>query len=172
MKKIVSGSFLLLLILTFSVISAFGDDGRRYAGEDEIGRVRQKIETLRAWRLTEELNLDEDTSTRLFPAMRRSDRKRQKVEAENRVIVRRMREELTNTEPDRRVIDMALDQLSANRQLTFEIENEHLREVRSILSPEDTARYLLFQVKFQREIRQRIMHSGERMMGRDGGKGR
>ena len=172
MKKIVSISVLLSFFLVVGAAVASGDDNRKYAGEDEIGRVRKKVGVFRAWRLTEELNLDEETSARLFPAMRRSDRKRQKVEADNRRIVRLLREELRKSAPDRKVIEKALDRLAENRQQTLDIENEHLQEVRDILSPEDTARYLLFQVKFQREIRQRIMHSGERMMGRDGEKGR
>lgn len=158
-----------LLILGSSI--ALADDGRRVPSEKEIGRVRKKVEAMRAWRLIEELDLDEETTARLFPAMRRSDRQRQEIEADNRRIIRVINAELNRPDPDRKVIDRSLNELVRNRQNTFRNEEEHLQDVRKILSPEDTARYLLFQVRFQREIRERIMRSGRGGM-EHGGPGR
>ena len=161
--------FLILsLILVFSGTTALADDDRRVPGEEEIGRVRKKVEAMRAWRLTEELDLDEEMAARLFPAMRRSDRQRQEIEADNRRIIRLVSAELEKPEPDPDVVDKALDELIKNRRRIFRNEEDHLQDVRKILSPEDTARYLLFQVKFQKEIRERIMRSGMGGMGHGG----
>ncbi len=150
---------ILSLILVFSGTTALADDGRRVPGEEDIGRVRKKVEAVRAWRLTEELDLDEDKTAKLFPAMRRSDRQRQEIEADNRRIIRMVSAELNKPNPAPEVIDSALEELVKNRRRTFRSEEEHLQDVRKILSPEDTARYLLFQVKFQKEIRERVMRS-------------
>jgi hypothetical protein len=60
------------------------------AGERDLTRVRKKVEALRAWQLTEVLNLDEETSSRLFPAMRQADQERWKIETRNRELVREM----------------------------------------------------------------------------------
>ncbi len=171
MKKGRAVSLILFLILVFSGTAVLADDDRRIPGEDEIGRVRKKVEVMRAWRLTEELDLDEETTSRLFPAMRRSDRQRQEVEADNRRIIRLVSAELGKPEPDPEVIDGALDELVKNRLRTFRNEEEHLQEVRRILSAEDTARYLLFQVRFQKEIRERIMRAGRGGMGHGGPSG-
>jgi hypothetical protein len=113
------------------------------------------VEALRAWQLTEELNLDEKTSSQLFPAMRQADEERWELEAGNRELVREMSRLLERNEPDPQRIDRILDELQANRRELAEVEQRHLERVRQILSPSDTARYLMFQIRFQRDIRQK-----------------
>ena len=53
-----------------------------------------------------------------------------------------------------------LDQLQENRREVARIEERHFKKVRDILSPADTARYILFQIRFQQEIRKRVLQSG------------
>jgi hypothetical protein len=122
--------------------------------EKDLARVRKKVEALRAWQLTEVLNLDEETSSRLFPAMRQTDQERWKIESRNRELVREMSRSLEQGKPDPRKIDGILDELLSNRMELVRAEARHER-VRQILSPEDTARYLMFQLKFQREIKRK-----------------
>ena len=123
--------------------------------ERDLTRVRKKIEALRAWQLTETLDLDEETSSRLFPAMKKTDRERWKVEARNRELVQEMSRVLERRGPDPRRINSILDELLANRRELVGIEERHIKRVRQILSPEDTARYVMFQIRFQREIKQK-----------------
>lgn len=126
------------------------------AGEKDLTRVRKKVEALRAWELTEALNLDEDTSSRLFPAMREADQERWRIESRNRDLVREMSKYLERRNPDPRAINRVLDELQSNRRELNQVEERHLERVRQILSPIDTARYLMFQIKFQREIRRKM----------------
>jgi hypothetical protein len=123
--------------------------------EKDLTRVRKKVEALRAWQLTEVLNLDEETSSRLFPAMRQTDQERWKIESRNRELVREMSRSLEQGKPDPRKIDGILDELLSNRMELVRAEARHVERVRQILSPEDTARYLMFQLKFQREIKRK-----------------
>jgi len=125
------------------------------AGERDLTRVRKKVEALRAWQLTEVLDLDEETSYRLFPAMKQADQERWKIEARNRELVREMSRSLENRSTDSQRIDKILDELQSNRRELIRSEERHLERVRQILSPEDTARYLMFQIKFQREIKRK-----------------
>ena len=68
------------IVLTIAVLSlalivpAVPAGAEEMAKEGDLKNVRKKVEVLRAWRLTEELNLDEETSARLFPAMRQVHR--------------------------------------------------------------------------------------------------
>jgi len=147
---------LLCLLLLAGLVQApllLADD--EMATEGDLSRVRKKVEALRAWQLTEELNLDEETSSQLFPAMRQADEERWELEANNRELVREMSRLLERNEPDSQRIDRILDELQANRRELAEVEQRHLERVRQILSPSDTARYLMFQIRFQREIRQK-----------------
>ncbi len=148
------------LVLVFSIpLHAFGWND--LPSEQDISRVRKKLETLRAWELTKYLELNEETSARLFPAIRDADEQRLKIQAENRGLVRRMRESLEADSPLTEEINEYLDRLQQNRKEMARIEVEHMERVRSILSTEDTARYLLFLVRFQREVRERISKASQ-----------
>ncbi len=133
--------------------------------EQDISRVRKKLETLRAWKLTEFLNLDEQTSARLFPAMHEADKARQRIEAGNRGLIQRMAQSLKRGDVNQAEMAKILDRLQENRKEIARIEEMHFTKVRSILSPADTARYILFQIRFRQEIRKRIIRAGRE--GRD-----
>jgi Spy/CpxP family protein refolding chaperone len=147
---------ILCLLLLASLVQApllSADD--KMAGERDLKRVRKKVEALRAWQLTEVLDLDEETISRLFPAMKQADQERWKIEARNRELVREMSRSLESRSTDSQRIDKILDELQSNRRELIRSEERHLERVRQILSPEDTARYLMFQIKFQREIKRK-----------------
>ena len=136
--------------------------------EKDLTRVRKKVEALRAWQLTEVLNLDEETSSRLFPAMRQTDQERWKIESRNRELVREMSQSLERSNLDPRKIDGILDELLSNRMELVRVEARHLERVRQILSPEDTARYLMFQIRFQREIKRKAAQAFRQRKQQDG----
>ncbi len=132
----------------------------------DLERVRKKVENLRVWQLTEELDLSEAASSRLFPVMREADQDRLRIEAQNRDLVRELNQELRQETVDQGKIDRILDRLVKNRGEITQVEERHIRKVRDILSAEDTARYILFTIRFQREIRERI-----EALGRERGAG-
>jgi len=148
---------LLLLMGLVQIPLLMADD--EMASERDLTRVRKKVEALRAWQLSEVLNMDEETSSRLFPAMRQADQERWDIESRNRQLVREMSRSLENRNPDPQKIDEILDELQSNRRELVRSEERHLEMVRQILSPEDTARYLMFQVRFQREIKRKAVQA-------------
>jgi len=150
--KRLTGILCLLLLAGLVQTPWLAADDER-PGEGDLNRVRKKVEALRAWQLSEELNLDEKTSSRLFPAMRQSDEERWRIESRNRELVRELSRSLERSKQDPRKIDRILDELQSNRRELILAEERHFERVRQILSPADTARYLLFQIKFQRDIR-------------------
>lgn len=137
-------------------------------GEEDLANIRKKIETLRAWRLSEELDLDEKSRAKLFAAMKDADEEGWRIEALNWEMMRELKGELEERQPDPRRIEALLDRLQENRMEKARAESRHLARVREILSPEDTARYLMFQVAFQRELRDRAVRAFRE--GEEGGK--
>ena len=144
---------LLMLMAAWQPPSLFADNGN--IRERDLSRIRKKIETLRAWQLTEELDLDEDTSSRLFPAMKKADKERWEIETRNRELVGEMSRALEGRNPDPGKINRILDELQSNRRELTLSEERHIDSVRRILSPADTARYLIFQIRFQAQIKQK-----------------
>ena len=155
MKKSPIAAIICLAILmgSWQPHTLFADD--RDTRQRDLSRIRKKIETLRAWQLTEELDLDEDTSARLFTAMKSSDRERWEIETRNRELVRELSRTVQNRNPDSGKINQILNELKENRRELVRSEERHIDSVRKILSPADTARYLIFQIRFQAQIKQK-----------------
>lgn len=146
-------AIILALILLSLPATVPADDAMDLPAEGDVGRIRKKVEALRAWRLTEELNLDQETSGRLFPVIREADEQRLALERENRRLIRTLNQELQSRDVDQNEVDRIIDQLISNRLEQARNEERHLNKIRSILTPEMSARYIMFQVRFQRELR-------------------
>jgi Spy/CpxP family protein refolding chaperone len=160
-------------VMVFPVpVIAAGDEG--VPPEGDVGRVRKKVEALRAWRLTEELDLDEETSARLFPAIREADEQRLALEKDNRKLVRALNQELQKEAPDDGKVNSIIDKMVENRREQAKSEERHIRKVRQILSPEMTGKYLMFQFRFQKELRKMVSERARdrrEKSGPGGGKG-
>jgi hypothetical protein len=145
-------SLCLFLVLVPALVFPAGG-GERTVNEEDLARVRKKVGALRAWKLAEELDLDQETSAKLFPAMKKADDDRWRIESKNRALITEMTRLMKEGRPDPGKLNGILDQLQANQLELSRIEDRHMTRVRRILPPEDFVRYLMFQLQFQREIR-------------------
>ena len=151
-KFMTAGLCLLLLAL---IVPGTLRAAEEVADERDLTRVRKKVEALRAWQLTEALELDEATASRLFPALREADEERWRIELTNRRLVRDMARLLKEADPQGTALNRILDDLQANRRELARAEERHMEKIREILPPDDVARYLMFQLRFQRELKQK-----------------
>jgi Spy/CpxP family protein refolding chaperone len=150
----------LFLVLLFVPVPVFAvNNGPGMLRERDLARVRKKVEALRAWQLTEELDLDQETSSKLFPAMKDADEARWRIEAQNRALFQEMVHLANDGKPDSGRINNILDQLQANRMEMARIEEQHMKRIRQIFSPEDAARYLMFTLRFHKELREKAARS-------------
>ena len=115
--------------------------------------VRKKIETVRMWRLTEELKLDEKTGARLASYLSALDEKRRGLMHERMETMKDLRTLLKPGKPDEKKLKAALEKLEKNRGEMLELEGEETSGVKEILSVEQQARYVIFQQEFRREMR-------------------
>jgi hypothetical protein len=164
------GIVLTVAVLSFVLlVPAVPVGAEEMAKEGELKRVRKKVEALRAWKLTEELNLDEEKSAKLFPAMREADEERRQIHVRNRELIREMARELAGEGTGPARIDEILDELTANRREMNRAEERHLSRVRQILDSEGTARYLMFQLRFERDMKRKAAEAfQERRRGGEG----
>lgn len=125
-------------------------------GEAKREEVRKKIEAVRMWRLTEELKLDEKTSTRLASFLSSIEEKRRALMKANRTVIREIRDSLNTPKPDERILKAGLDKIEKNQQDLIELKEKELAGIKEMLSVEHQARYLVFQQEFRREMRRMI----------------
>lgn len=135
-----------------------GPDGQPGRGgsaipEEQREEIRKKIEAVRIWRLTEALQLDTSTSTKLAALLGSFDQQRRAIQHEQMEKMRTLRQALKAPKPDEATIKAALETLEKNHTAMDELKRKEMNSLKSILTIEQQARYVVFQLEFQREIR-------------------
>ena len=130
-----------------------GSQGR--GGPDAMKReeVRKKVETVKMWRLTEELKLDEKTGAKLASFLSALDEKRRGLIHERMDTMKDLRTLVKTGKPDEKKLKADLDKLEKTHREMVELEGKEINGVKDILSVEQQARYVIFQQEFRRELR-------------------
>ncbi len=174
---------LMTTLLTAVTMTAFGQQGSSPiqpggpyddGGVGNPGRlngkrheeVRRKIDTVRIWRLTEELRLDPDTSAKLSSILSSYSQQRRKIRRVQRRTMKTLQRAVESQKPNESKIRSNLEKLEKNRRSMQELKANELRDLKSILTIEQQARYIVFQKKFMREMRGMIKNA--RRGNRDG----
>jgi hypothetical protein len=156
MKKKVMGTVLLIFLILFAGqgISYSLEDSQRPPSKKRVERIRKKVVTFKMWRLTERLDLDEKSASRLFPLIKRYDKKKMPVEQGMRRDMRRLRK-IVDTAKDDELQDI-IEKLKENHRKLEEINAEEMSRLGDILTVRDMARFMIFTHDFQRDMRKRI----------------
>jgi Spy/CpxP family protein refolding chaperone len=179
-----------LLVLTAIVgalsLPAFAQQGPAGGKEDVTGfdrqpgrggtiseakreEIRKKIEAVRIWRLTEELNLDANSAAKLSAFLSSFDQQRREIMRDQMATMRELRRFLNASEPDESKLKAAIEKLEKNRHALQESRDKETAGLKNILSTKQQARFLLFQQEFRREMQNMIAGArggaGEGRMG-------
>jgi len=183
MKKMARNAALItavLLALGTALSAHAGQGPGNNLSDEKREEIRKKIETVRIWKLTETLHLDEATAAKLSAHIGAFDKQRRELAREQVKAMQDLREALKASKPAESKLRSYIEKVEKSRQTTQELKRREFSELRSILNTEQQARYLIFQHEFQREMRDMIKeargderglteHHGPRM--RDGQRG-
>jgi len=121
--------------------------------EEKREEVRKKINAVRIWRLTEALKLDANTSAKLSSLLSAIDRQRRDIHREQTGTISILRFVVRAPKPDESKIKTYLDKLEKNHHAMQELANSERSGLKSILTIEQQARYVVFQHEFMSEMR-------------------
>jgi len=131
-----------------------GSQGREPApSEAKREAVRKKVEAVRMWRMTEELNLDEKTSTQLASFLSSIEEKRRGLIRAHMNSMKDLRAALDAGKPDEGRLKATIDKIEKNQRSMVDLRQKEIDGIKGMLSTEQQARYLVFQQDFRREIR-------------------
>jgi len=127
-----------------------------HPSDEERAEIEQRIQMMRVYALTEALELDEETATRLFPYLREGDEKMRGLHHKQREAKRKLRALLESESID----DASLDEIVGS-MAAVEIELTKARKtqfvgLKKILSPEQRAKFFVAQERFDREMKRRL----------------
>jgi len=149
MKKL-AGIFLFPLILGIG----FGQDTVT-ARDVDPGDPRVVIEKVRMQRLVKELELTDEQEAELFPVLDSMRAVDERFHAERQAVIHDIRDLLSDNAPDE-VLIRALTRYDDITRGRFELQMVLLDKIRSVLTPLQRARFVIFQEEFDREIREMI----------------
>jgi hypothetical protein len=142
--------FLVSLLLTQT--AAYGAEERvPRPSSMQIERVRGRVETLRMWKLTDALDLDEKTASVLFPVVNKFDRERLDVEKTMRKDMRRLRETVDSAREEE--LSEIIARLKQNHRKLERINEDEMEKLGGILTTRQHARFIIFKQDFDTHIR-------------------
>lgn len=155
----------LLLLLLWPAIPLVAQPGPGGPPPD-ADRPVERVERLKKIRLIELLEMGEEQSVRFFARMSEHERARGEfVKARNDALDRL--ERLVRNKAEDREYEKAIGEVREANQKTIEHERKFFEGLSDILSSEQRAKLVLFERRFQRELRE-AMRDQQR---RRGGKG-
>ncbi len=119
---------------------------------DNRDEALQRIEMLRLFRLTEVLELNEDEAARVFPVIRRYDRSYQDLQEKREQFMHELQLQLASGAPDRAALSRLVDEVLTQEREAMRVRNEEFKELKKILTPEQYAKYLIFDARFREDL--------------------
>lgn len=119
---------------------------------DRKVEIKRKLMAFRAYRVTEELALDEASAARVFPLLSKYDQRVEQLTAE-RI---QLNKELRSPPADAKAIDDLIRRTQANRRALLELDEQRLGELRKVLTAAQTARLLVVLPEIERQIKGQI----------------
>ena len=115
------------------------------------------LAALRAFTLTDELSLDENTAGRLFPILSKYDDETDRLLGQRADIQRRLSSAGQLRDPH--TIDKLVDEAVGNQHAFWELEDKRLGELRKVLSPAQIARLLVVLPALERQITNQLQRA-------------
>lgn len=132
---------------------------------------RRLIETIKIWKMTEALNLDEDQAAKLFPRLAQLEASRREFHRQQRMLRDELTELLKQQPLRDQEVKARLERLE-RAEIDFRGREQVIRGgLRSILSVEQQARLALFEDRFESEMRRAIQDLRQRHRGLPPGPG-
>jgi len=117
-------------------------------------QARVLLEKLKAERMQKALALDEKTAGQVSEISRRYDQQRFELRKNTKDDLQTLRKALS--EKNDAEIRTALERAEQMHQSLYTLHREEHAELKKVLTPEQMAKYLLFQAAFMKEMREKI----------------
>ena len=150
MNRITTIWFVLIYIAIALIGTAKGDVFPKR--NQRINEIKERLITLRNWKLMEEFNLTGARAQRVFSILSRFDKERERLLIKRRRLIKRLREAIDRAACDEELKRLMKELTSTNVELS-RIPQRELEGLKKVFSTRELARYLLFSQRFAREAR-------------------
>lgn len=129
---------------------------RREARDKLRNEVIDQMRTMRMWKLTEALKLDQGTAAKVFPVLADFDERGKVIAKERWELARDVQDQVESERPDQAKLHKLIDRLQANQNRRNALDEERFKALRTSLTPIQQARLLLLLPRIEEDFRHRI----------------
>jgi len=156
-KLFLSAALVLLMASTAFAQPIDNKGGQWQNSRGNKARLRERIDCMKMCRITEVLNLDEETSQKLFPLMNKFQEQRHQLRRQRADLMKQLRNELAKQPADAAALKGTMDAFKRNQIEMAETRNKQLDELGTVLTQEQVAKLVLFMPRFERNMKD-LMH--------------
>jgi hypothetical protein len=135
-------------------------------------KQRRYLEQLRMLKLLEMLDLKEDQEVEFITNFRAMRQNLEDLEAEHHSILDEVSRHIDAGDVDDRLVERTSEQLVQIAQRKIEVVSSFFNEAKKTLTPEQMAKLMIFQERFDRELLERVRAFRERGMHRGNPQGK
>ncbi len=128
----------------------------------QLGPDKDEIKMLKQWKMVEYLELNEEQGDIFFPKVRKLEGDLEATQKEIRALYQEIDRMVSDNNVDRDRLDDISRQIFALQHRKTDLIQQHFNEVADILTPEQLARYALFERKFKKLMAERFQQGNRR----------
>jgi Spy/CpxP family protein refolding chaperone len=175
MKRKLPIAFLIVATLVLSSVTiAHAEWGKGKHGKVDKQKMKDRVELIKMWKLTEALDLDQETAMKLFPLLNDFDGKKLALRKKRGATMKQMNEELKKEATDSAALRRMIEEFKKNERDLTELRMERIDALSKVLSDEQIARMIALAPKIESRIRELVGEARGRSKerGRWSGEGR
>ncbi len=150
MNRIMTIWFVLIYVAIALIGTAKGDVFPKR--NQRVNEIKERLITLRNWKLMEEFNLTGERAQRVFNILSQFDRERERLLIKRRRLIKRLHDAIDGSARDDELKRLMTELTNINIELS-RISQRELEGLRKVFTTRELARYLLFSQRFAREAR-------------------
>jgi hypothetical protein len=125
-------------------------------GKDPRSKAWERIHMIKMWKLTEALKLDREGAARFFAVANKYEEGKRRVRQDLHEDIQRLRSLMRDMNPPERELRDLLSRIKNRKKDLDDLIQKQTDEELNLLKPDQQARYVLFQIDFQREMQDLI----------------
>lgn len=142
--------YIHITAVLFSIFTGTGFAQQFDHRKNKYGEAIEQIETIKMWKLTEKLDLNEEQTAIVFPAMKAHRQKMDSLETQGRKLIEELRQALFDN--NEKKISQLVEQALTLREAKCLSEIELMEKLRTVLSPKQQAEFLIFEIEFRESM--------------------
>jgi Spy/CpxP family protein refolding chaperone len=135
---------LIVLVIPFSQVSS-----QHELLMQEIEGRRERLETMRIWKMTEFLDLSTEQSEKFFPMLREFEENVREEQKKQRKLISEIYTDYTPTESD---VEKLISQLADSERNIINTKEKFIISLSEVLTPEQQIKYIVFDIRFRSDL--------------------